>query len=41
MEQQGSWSVITVMNEPQERKAKLITEVATTTLGKEEMAVCL
>jgi hypothetical protein len=35
----SSWRVIITRNEPRGRKARPITDVASTALGKEEMAV--
>jgi hypothetical protein len=40
-EQWSSWGVITIRNEPWGRKAKLITDIRSTALRKEEMAVHL
>jgi hypothetical protein len=36
----SSWGVITVRTEPRGRKVRLITDVASIALRKEEMAVC-
>jgi hypothetical protein len=38
---ESSWRVITVRTEPQGRKVRPITDVTSTALRKEEMAVCL
>jgi hypothetical protein len=37
----SSWRVITMRTEPWGRKARLITDITSIALGKEEMDVCL